>query len=235
VSIVCFGNECFFFFANYFKSRSTAFPEKYGITHIFTKFHNFYRIIWCISVFIQPRYWILSWATQIQSIYSQPTSFRTILALSLHVSPNFLSGVFFTRFPTKPSLLCVLYIYVDYLISLTSTGHILKCYKLSKFLYLTILMLDIERKWPLSIPRNAAYTSLLLHENKWRCVHCSIQLARTRSKASRDGMLTKVVHGSMPYTSNSELDRLKSVNRYCNLFLCSIIISIMAIHPFVGP
>jgi hypothetical protein len=55
-----------------------------------------------ITAFTSVRHLSLSWASSIQSIPPHPTSWRSILILSSHLSLGLPSGVFPSGFPTKP-------------------------------------------------------------------------------------------------------------------------------------
>ena len=64
----------------------------------FPAFHGTRRFITALT---SVRHLSLSWASPIQSIYPQPTSWRSILILSTYLRPGFPSGLFPSSFPTK--------------------------------------------------------------------------------------------------------------------------------------
>ena len=64
----------------------------------FLAFHGTGRFI---SALTSVRHLSLSWASPIQSIYPHPTSWRSILILSIHLCLGFPSGLLPSGFPTK--------------------------------------------------------------------------------------------------------------------------------------
>ena len=64
----------------------------------FPAFHGTRRFITAIT---SVRHLSLSWASQIQSIYPHPTSWRSILILSTQLGLGLPSGLFPSDFPTK--------------------------------------------------------------------------------------------------------------------------------------
>ena len=64
----------------------------------FTAFHGTRRFITALT---SVRHLSLPWASPIQSIYSHPTSWRSILILSTHLRQGLPSGLFPSGFPTK--------------------------------------------------------------------------------------------------------------------------------------
>ena len=65
------------------------------------KFPTFHRTRRFITALTSVHHLSLSWASPIQSIYPQPTSWRSILILSTHLSLGLASGLFPSVFPTK--------------------------------------------------------------------------------------------------------------------------------------
>ena len=68
------------------------------------KFPAFYGTRRFIATLTSARHLSLSWASPIQSTYSHPTSWRSILILSTHLRLGLPSGLFPSGFPTKTSL-----------------------------------------------------------------------------------------------------------------------------------
>ena len=64
----------------------------------FPAFHGTRRLITALT---SARQLSLSWASPIQSIYPQPTSWRFIIILSTHLRLGLPSGLFHSGFPTK--------------------------------------------------------------------------------------------------------------------------------------
>jgi len=64
----------------------------------FPAFHGTRRFITALTTF---RHLSLSWASPIQSIYPQLTSWRSVLILSTHLRLGLPSGLFPSGFPTK--------------------------------------------------------------------------------------------------------------------------------------
>ena len=98
--------------------RSTVLIEKRTGSQLVKKFPAFYGTRRFITAFTSARYLSLSWASSIQSISSHPTSWRSTLILSSHLSLGLPSGLFPSGFPIKP--LCNLHI--NYFTSLSSTS-----------------------------------------------------------------------------------------------------------------
>ena len=65
------------------------------------KFPAFYGTRRFITALTSVRHLSLSWASPIQSIHPHPTSWRSILILSTHLSLGLPSGLFPSGFPTK--------------------------------------------------------------------------------------------------------------------------------------
>ena len=61
-------------------------------------FHGTRRLITALTSI---RHLSLSWASPIQSIYTHPTSWRSLLILSTHLRPGLSSGLLPSGFPTK--------------------------------------------------------------------------------------------------------------------------------------
>ena len=68
----------------------------------FPAFHGTRRFITALTIV---RHLSLSWASPIPSIYSHPTSWRSILILSTHLRLGLPSGLFPSGFPTKTLLM----------------------------------------------------------------------------------------------------------------------------------
>ena len=64
----------------------------------FPAFHGTRRFITALT---SVRHLSLSWASPIQSLYTNPTSWRSILILSAHLRPGLPSGLLPSGFPTK--------------------------------------------------------------------------------------------------------------------------------------
>ena len=64
----------------------------------FTTFHGTRRFITALTSVL---HLYLSWASPIQSIYPQPTSWRSILILTTHLRLGLPSGLLHSGFPTK--------------------------------------------------------------------------------------------------------------------------------------
>ena len=81
--------------------RSTVLLEKLTGPQLFKKFPAFYGIRRFITAVTSARHLSLSWATAIQSMPPQPTSWRSILILSSHLLLGLSSGLFPSSLPTK--------------------------------------------------------------------------------------------------------------------------------------
>ena len=68
------------------------------LVKIFPAFHGTRRFITALT---SVSHLSLSWASPIQSIYPHPTSWRSVLILSTHLSLGLPSGLFPSGFPTK--------------------------------------------------------------------------------------------------------------------------------------
>ena len=75
--------------------------EKLNGLQLVKKFPAFYGTRKFITAFTSFRHLSLSWASPIQSIWPQPTSWRSILILSTHLCLGLPSGLFPSGFPTK--------------------------------------------------------------------------------------------------------------------------------------
>ena len=75
--------------------------EKLAGSQLVKKFPAFYGSRRFITAFTSFRHPSLSWASPIQSTYPQPTSCRSILILSTHLSLGLPSGLFPSGFPTR--------------------------------------------------------------------------------------------------------------------------------------
>jgi len=81
---------------------STVLPEKLTGSQLVKKFPAFYGTWRFIPAFTSSRHLSLSWVISIQSMPPQPTSWRSVLILLFHLNPGLPSGLFCSRFPTKP-------------------------------------------------------------------------------------------------------------------------------------
>ena len=75
--------------------------EKLTGLQLVKKFPVFYGTRRLITALTSVRHLSLSWASPIQSTYPHPTSWRSILILSTHLSLSLPSGLFPSRFPSK--------------------------------------------------------------------------------------------------------------------------------------
>jgi len=75
--------------------------KKLTVSQLVKKFPTFYATQRFITALTSARHLSLSWASLIQSITPHPTSWRSILILSSHLSLGLPSGLFFSSFPTK--------------------------------------------------------------------------------------------------------------------------------------
>jgi len=83
----------------------------------FTAFHGTQRFITALT---RVRHLSLSWGSPIQSIYSHPTSWRSILIISTHLRLGLPSGLFPFGFPTK-----TLYTAISSSIRATCPAHLI--------------------------------------------------------------------------------------------------------------
>ena len=83
--------------------------EKLTGLQLVKKFPAFYGNRRFITALTSVRHLSLSWASPIQSIYTHPTSWRSILILSTHLRLGLPSGLFPSGFPSKTlyTSLCV--------------------------------------------------------------------------------------------------------------------------------
>jgi len=75
--------------------------EKLTVFQLVKKFPGFYGNLWFITPFTSARHLSLYWASSIQYIIPQPTSWRSILILSSHLRLGLPSGLFPPGFRTK--------------------------------------------------------------------------------------------------------------------------------------
>ena len=76
-------------------------PEQLPGLQLDKKFPEFHGTRRFITALTSVRQLSLSWASPIQSIYPHPTSWRSILILSIHLHLGLPSGIFPSGFPTK--------------------------------------------------------------------------------------------------------------------------------------
>ena len=82
-------------------SRCRVILEKLTGLQLVKNFPAFYGIRWFITALTSVRNLSPSWDRPIQSIYSHPTSWRSILILSTHLRLELPSGLFPSGFPIK--------------------------------------------------------------------------------------------------------------------------------------
>ena len=75
--------------------------EKLTGLHLVKKFPTIHRTRRFITALTSIRHPSLSWASQIQSIYPHPTSWRSVIILSTHLCLGLPSSLFPSSFPTK--------------------------------------------------------------------------------------------------------------------------------------
>ena len=81
--------------------RCRVLPEKLTSLQLVKKFPAFYGTRRFITAVTSVRHLSLSFASPIQSTYPHPTSWRSILILSIHLRLGLRSGLFPSGFPTK--------------------------------------------------------------------------------------------------------------------------------------
>jgi len=79
----------------------TVLLEKLTGLQLFKKFPAFHGTRRLITTLTCVRHLSLSWASPIHSIYPHPTSWRSILILSIHLHLGLPSGLLHSGFPTK--------------------------------------------------------------------------------------------------------------------------------------
>jgi len=80
---------------------SRVLPEKLEVLRLVKKLPAFYGTRRFITAFTRTRQLSLSWASSIQSILPHPTSWRSISALSFHLSVGLASALFTSGYPTR--------------------------------------------------------------------------------------------------------------------------------------
>ena len=81
--------------------RCRVLPEQLTCLQLVKKFPAFHGTRRFITALTSIRHLSLSWASPIQSIYPHPTSWRSILILSIHLCLGLPSGLFPSGFLTK--------------------------------------------------------------------------------------------------------------------------------------
>ena len=94
--------------------------EKLTGLQVVKKFPAFHGTRRFITAFTSVRHLSLSWASPIQSLYTHPTSWRSILILSAHLRLGLPSGLIPSGFPTK-----TLYTPLSTPIRTTSPAHLI--------------------------------------------------------------------------------------------------------------
>ena len=94
--------------------------EKLTVLQIVKKFPAFHGTRRFITALTSIRHLSLSWSNPIQSIYTHPTSWRSILILSTHLRLGLPSGLLPSGFPTK-----TLYTYFSSPIRATCPAHLI--------------------------------------------------------------------------------------------------------------
>ena len=101
--ILCILNDCqtYYLLTYLLTPWCRALLEKVTGLQLVKKFPAFHGTRRFITALTSVRHLSLSWARPIQSIYPHPTSWRSVLILSTHLSLGFPSGLFPSGFPTK--------------------------------------------------------------------------------------------------------------------------------------
>ena len=81
--------------------RCRVLPEQLTGLQLVKKFPAFHGTRRFITALTSVRHLSLSWTSPIQSIYTHPTSWRSVLILSTHLRLGLPSGLFPSGFPTK--------------------------------------------------------------------------------------------------------------------------------------
>ena len=100
--------------------RCRVLPEQLTGLQLVKKFSGFHGTRRFITALTSVRHLSLSWASPIQSTYTHPTSWRSILILSTHLHLGLPSGLFPRGFPTK-----TLYIPLSSPICATCPAHLI--------------------------------------------------------------------------------------------------------------
>ena len=101
-SSLCFGIQHHILLLTYlFTSWCRAFLEKPTGLQLVKKFPVFHGTRKFITALTSVRHLYLSWASPIQSIYPQPTFWRSVLIFSTHLRLGLPSGLLPSSFPTK--------------------------------------------------------------------------------------------------------------------------------------
>ena len=98
--------------------------EKLNGLQLVEKFPAFHGTRRFITALTSVRHLSLSWAIPIQSLYTHPTFWRSILILSTHLHLGLPIGLFPSGFPTK-----TLYAQLSSPISATCPAHLILIYK----------------------------------------------------------------------------------------------------------